>query len=550
MTSLDALNQRIEKLIDKRVERYAPFRAVVKAVGTGVVTIRRVGASANDSEEYARVAGFNLQVDDEVVCIALNGKPVVIGRLQRAAITDLDLTVQDLTVTGTLTGGGAGATGPTGPTGPAGANGAAGATGATGPTGPTGSFTALGSNGIVAQTATTPTFAARTVTGTTNQITVTNGDGVSGNPTIAISRDPSVTGNVVATFDATTPRPVFRLNTDNSLGSGSLGGFQLYRGASLAAEFKVDAGGTVDFRSFSAAGSFPDFRIFAHRDVKIIPANEAAGEAFQFTVDTASTGSYGYLTCYQAKANNTSGARIVQTGGPGLAIDATTGFLKIGAASAVPVTISQSGQTTTVGGSLVVNGNITSGDATTDTMTTAGTLNVGTNLYQQTGEPVPLLDAARTSTTTFASTTETSVITGGSYALTAGSVVRGKMWGFYGNTSGAATLTITFRQGTTDVVIIAIPALSAQTNSVANSFYCEFEANVLTTTTATGIGRAQAVNNADAEGDVAVNRIELSANPVTIASAATAWNIALDYSTTTTGQQATVMGGYIEYIVE
>ena len=552
MTSLDALNQRIEKLIDKRVERYAPFRAVVKAVGTGVVTIRRVGASANDSEEYARVAGFTLQVDDEVVCIALNGKPVVIGRLQRAAITDLDLTVQDLTVTGTLTGGGAGATGPTGPTGPAGANGAAGATGATGPTGPkgdqglnglpgangatgatgptgpTGTFTALGSNGIVAQTATTPTFAARTVTGTTNQITVTNGDGVSGNPTIAISRDPSVTGNVVATYDATTPRPVFRMNTDNSLGSGSLGGFQLYRGASLAAEFKLDAGGTVDFRSFSAAGSFPDFRIFAHRDVKLIPANEAAGEAFQFTVDTASTGTYGYLTCYQAKSGNTSGARIVQTGGSGLAIDADTGFLKLGAASAVPVTISQSGQTTTVGGDL----------------------NVGTKLYAQTGEPVPILDAARTSTTTFASTTETSVITGGSYALTAGSVVRGKMWGFYGNTSGAATLTITFRQGTTDIVIIAIPALSAQTNSVANAFYCEFEANVLTTTTATGIGRAQAVNNADAEGDVAVNRIELSANPVTIASAATAWNIALDYSTTTTGQQATVMGGYVEYIVE
>jgi hypothetical protein len=124
----------------------------VKAVGTGVVTIRRVGASANDSEEYARVAGFNLQVDDEVVCIALNGKPVVIGRLQRAAITDLDLTVQDLTVTGTLTGGGAGATGPTGPTGPAGANGADGATGATGPTGPTGSSGAAGATGATGPT--------------------------------------------------------------------------------------------------------------------------------------------------------------------------------------------------------------------------------------------------------------------------------------------------------------------------------------------------------------------------------------------------------------
>ncbi len=159
MTSLDALNARIEKMVDKRVERVSAFRAVVKAVGTGVVTIRRVSASADDVEEYARVAGFQLQVNDEVLCQPIAGKPVVIGRLQRGAITDLDLTVQDLTVTGTLTGGGAGATGPTGPAGPAGAQGATGptgpqgsagaqgATGPTGPTGPTGMTGPAGANG-------------------------------------------------------------------------------------------------------------------------------------------------------------------------------------------------------------------------------------------------------------------------------------------------------------------------------------------------------------------------------------------------------------------
>ncbi len=168
MTSLDALNARIEKLIDRRIDRVAPFRAVVKAVGTGVVTIRRTGALANDGEEYARVAGFTLQVDDEVLCQLINGKPVVVGRLQRGAITDLDLTVQDLTVTGTLTGGGAGATGPTGPTGP---QGVAGAQGSTGPTGPQGAAGADGTGDAVNLGSFTTSVSVNTTTTQTTVLT-------------------------------------------------------------------------------------------------------------------------------------------------------------------------------------------------------------------------------------------------------------------------------------------------------------------------------------------------------------------------------------------
>ena len=69
--SLDALTARIDNLIEKRAAKLEPFRATVKAVGTGLVTIRRPEASADDDEEYARVAGFTLQVNDYLITVFL-----------------------------------------------------------------------------------------------------------------------------------------------------------------------------------------------------------------------------------------------------------------------------------------------------------------------------------------------------------------------------------------------------------------------------------------------------------------------------------------------
>src|SRR6185436_12935001 len=55
---------------------------------------------------------------------------------------------------------------------------------------------ALGSTGIATRTA-TDTWAQRTITGTSNEISATNGDGVSGNPTLSLPAALIFTGKTV-----------------------------------------------------------------------------------------------------------------------------------------------------------------------------------------------------------------------------------------------------------------------------------------------------------------------------------------------------------------
>lgn len=57
-------------------------------------------------------------------------------------------------------------------------------------------FEGLSANGMVARTA-TDTAAVRTITGTANEITLTNGDGVAGNPTVSIPAAVTLTGKTL-----------------------------------------------------------------------------------------------------------------------------------------------------------------------------------------------------------------------------------------------------------------------------------------------------------------------------------------------------------------
>lgn len=64
-----------------------------------------------------------------------------------------------------------------------------------GPKGDAGDFPGVSPNGIVTQTS-TGAYAGRTITGTANRVTVVNGDGVSGNPTLSLPQDVNGTANV------------------------------------------------------------------------------------------------------------------------------------------------------------------------------------------------------------------------------------------------------------------------------------------------------------------------------------------------------------------
>lgn len=77
--------ERLDLLVSKRVSDIAPFRATVASVSGGMVTLHRLGVTTAETELRARVQGVMPAVGDEVLCVVVNHKPVVVGKVQRAA---------------------------------------------------------------------------------------------------------------------------------------------------------------------------------------------------------------------------------------------------------------------------------------------------------------------------------------------------------------------------------------------------------------------------------------------------------------------------------
>lgn len=100
---MSVIGQAIESLrqvYDRQIEAAKAFRAIATGESSGLVTIRRLGATTADTEAYARIPGYQLSANDEVLCVNVNGKPVIVGEIQRSSPSAYAMVVP-LTITKT-----------------------------------------------------------------------------------------------------------------------------------------------------------------------------------------------------------------------------------------------------------------------------------------------------------------------------------------------------------------------------------------------------------------------------------------------------------------
>lgn len=83
MSHLDSAIQRITRTIDKRVNGVSPFRAIVVGTSGNLTTIKRLTSATADAEQYAKTTADTFTAGDEVICLPMNGKPVIIGKVRR-----------------------------------------------------------------------------------------------------------------------------------------------------------------------------------------------------------------------------------------------------------------------------------------------------------------------------------------------------------------------------------------------------------------------------------------------------------------------------------
>ena len=83
MSYLDNAISRISQTIDKRVSEVKPFRAIVTGVSGNLTYIQRLTTTTPDAEPYGKVTTDQLTIGDDVLCLIHNGKPVILGIVNR-----------------------------------------------------------------------------------------------------------------------------------------------------------------------------------------------------------------------------------------------------------------------------------------------------------------------------------------------------------------------------------------------------------------------------------------------------------------------------------
>lgn len=142
------------------------------------------------------------------------------------------------------------------------------------------------------QTALDGKFTQRTITGTTNQITVTNGDGVSGNPTLSLPQDIHTGASPTFVTPIATSEIVLNKQTSTVYSSGLTIN---KRGTTGDANAAVTDGSEVGYHTFGAwDGSAYKRLAFVFVEAKGDTSSATAGGRYAISTRNSTTGVEGY----------------------------------------------------------------------------------------------------------------------------------------------------------------------------------------------------------------------------------------------------------------
>ena len=140
------------------------------------------------------------------------------------------------------------------------------------------SLAAYNTNGLVTQTA-ADTFVGRTLTGTANQVSVANGDGVSGSPTVSLPNAITAPGSLATTTDLTTGKHILSSSSTPSFSVNANAGDTATRsiaGTDVAGIIQIIPGGAGITTGVQATLTFANAYPGSSYAVVLWPASAAA----------------------------------------------------------------------------------------------------------------------------------------------------------------------------------------------------------------------------------------------------------------------------------